>query len=69
MYEDSHFAEHPQFGFFALSDIEMHWCALQTHQIYIQHYSGDYIVVSACAKFNFLIVFILFRLSLHFDYR
>ena len=28
---------------------------------------GNYIVVSACAKFNFLIVFILFGLILHFE--
>ena len=65
MYEDGHFAKHPQFRFYALKT-EMRWGALR---IYIQQYSGDYKVVSACANwFNFKLVFILFELTLQFEW-
>ena len=52
-YEDGRFAKHPQFRCFALNT-ETRWCALR---IYIQQHSGDYIVVSACAKFGLILHF------------
>ena len=40
MYEDSRFAIHPRFRFFALNT-EMRWRALQAGRIYIRQHPGD----------------------------
>ena len=40
MYDDSRFAKHPRFRFFALNT-EMRWRALQTGQVYIKQHPGD----------------------------
>ena len=40
MYEDSRFAKHPRFRFFALNT-EMRWRALQAGRIYIRQHPGD----------------------------
>ena len=40
MYEDSCFARHPRFRFFALNT-EMRWRALQAGRIYIRQHPGD----------------------------
>ena len=40
MYDDSRFAKHPRFRFFALNT-EMRWRALQTGQVYVRQHPGD----------------------------
>jgi hypothetical protein len=40
MYDDSCFAKHPCFRFFALNT-EMQWCALQTRRVYVRQHPGD----------------------------
>ena len=40
MYEDSRFAIHPRFRFFALNT-EMRWRALQTGRVYVKQHPGD----------------------------
>ena len=40
MYDDSRFAKHPRFRFFALN-MEMRWCALQTGRVYVKQHPGD----------------------------
>ena len=40
MYDDSRFAKHPRFRFFALNT-EMRWRALQTGQVYVKQHPGD----------------------------
>ena len=40
MYEDSRFANHPRFRFFALNT-EMRWRALQTGRVYVKQHPGD----------------------------
>ena len=40
MYDDSRFAKHPRFRFFALNT-EMRWRALQTGRVYVRQHPGD----------------------------
>ena len=40
MYDDSRFAKHPRFRFFALNT-EMRWRALQTGRVYVKQHPGD----------------------------
>lgn len=40
MYDDSRFATHPRFRFFALNT-EMRWRALQTGRVYVRQHPGD----------------------------
>ena len=40
MYDDSRFAKHPRFRFFALNT-EMRWRALQTGHVYVRQHPGD----------------------------
>ena len=40
MYDDSRFAKHPRFRFFALNT-EMLWRALQTGRVYVKQHPGD----------------------------